>query len=328
MISRRKATLLGACTLTAPLLRPSKVAAAPKRLRVAVGSGFKTSFGAAAMVLAEQATVRSGGRFQLDIYPDATLGNDQAMIAGIRAGTIDLALTSSAVLSEYAPEVGLLDLPFLFRNAEHARAVLDGPEGAEMAAACTRNGVPVLAWGENGIRHMTGNRPFRSVADVKGLKLRVLPSPMLVDAFRAMGADAQSLPFTQVYEALRTGRFEAQENPMQLILTSRFFAVQSHLSLTAHTYTAMAIVASADLMDDLNETDRIAFAGAARAAADRSRDFVSRMDQEVAVTLHEQGMTIISEPDRRSFQEAAAPAEAKAAARFGADRIARLRDAA
>ena len=299
--------------------------AAPRRLRIGTGSALDNSFGVAAKTLSEDFTRRTDGRFSVDIYPDATLGNDEAMLAAVQAGTLDLTAVSSALLASYQPVVGLLDLPFLFKNREQARAALDGPEGQAIADLAKSSGVPVLAWGENGVRHLTGHRPFHTAADLRGVKLRVLPAPLLMNGFRAMGAAVDNVPFSQLYEALLTGRFEAQENPLQLVLSARLYEVQSHVTLTGHTYSAMAIVASPDLLEDLGAADRIALTEAAKLAAVRSREFGSRQDDTVTQTLQSKGMTIVTDLDRHSFLEAAAPAEAVAAEQFGADMIARLR---
>ena len=249
------------------------------------------------------------------------------MLASVQAGALDLTAVSSALLADYTPEIGLLDLPFLFRDTAHARRALDGVEGQALAALTKPKGLTILAWGESGIRHLTGAHPFRTAADLQGLKLRVLPAPLLINAFRAMGAQADALPFSQLYEALLTGRFEAEENTLQLIRSARLYEVQSHLTLTAHTYSAMAIVASSDLMEDLEPADRKSLFEAAQSAATLSRDYVSRTDDLTIAALRTAGMTIVTDPDRQNLMAAAAPAEAAAAAHLGADRISRLRHA-
>ena len=324
MINRRRFTMLAASAGALPLLIG---AGGPRRLRLGLGSGFDNPFGVACQGLAKQVSERTDNRFAVDIYPDATLGNDEAMLASVQAGALDLTAVSSALLAEYTPEIGLLDLPFLFRDTAHARRALDGVDGQDLAGLTKSKGLTILAWGESGIRHLTGSRAFRTAADLRGLKLRVLPAPLLINAFRAMGAQADPLPFSQLYEALLTGRFEAEENTLQLIRSARLYEVQSHVTLTAHTYSAMAIVASSDLMEDMDPADRQALSEAARAAATLSREYVSRTDELTTAALRIAGMTIVTDPDRQSLMEAAAPAEATAAAHLGAARISRLRNA-
>lgn len=285
-------------------------------------------YGAAAAALADGVRAGTDGRIQIENFYDGSLGSEEGMLASVRASTLDMTIVASGLLGTYAPEVGLLDMPFLFRDAARARAVLDGPCGQEYAEAAAAKGVPVLAWAENGMRNLTANRPVRNAAELRGLKLRIMPAPLLLDAFKAMGADAASLSFPLVYEALRVGKFEAQENPIPLIVSARFYEVQSHLMLTRHTYSAACIAASPDLMEDLSPADRQVFTKAARIGALRSREFVTKAEMTGVARLREQGMVVITDPDRASFIAAAAPAEAAAAQRFGADRIARLRSGA
>ena len=249
------------------------------------------------------------------------------MLAAVRTGTLDLTIVASGLMGTYAPEIGLLDMPFLFRDAEHGRVVLDGPVGEEYAKLAQRAGIPVLSWAENGVRHLTANRPIQRAADLKGLKLRVMPAPILREAFVAMGADASGLSFNLLYEALRVGTFDAQENPLNVTVDSRLYEVQSHLMLTAHTYSAAGIVASADLLEDLSATDRQALALSARAGVIASRQFVINSASSNLALLRNHGMTVLTDIDRASFQAAAESAMAAAAGRFGADRISRLRSA-
>ena len=324
MIGRRGFAALAASGFVS-LARPAS--AAVRRIRVGFGTGYNTSYGAAARALAVDVAQGSNGRIKADLYPDATLGNNEAMVAAVQAGTLDVAIATSAPIATYAPEFGLLDLPFLFRDAEQARAALDGPEGMELANLARAKGLAVLAWGENGFRHLSGNRPLRTAEALRGLKLRVLPAPLLLDAFRAMGADVEAIPYPQLYEALLTGRVEAQENPLQLIRDAHLHEVQSHVTLTAHAYSALAIVASADLMEDLAAPDQAALVAASRVAAARSREYAAEADIRATEALQAKGMIFVTDPDRQSFLAANAPAEAAAASRFGADRIARLRRA-
>lgn len=322
MMHRRWFGGLATAALAMPFIRPARAA---QRLRFGIGQTGHTHYAVAAAVMAEMVRERTDGRVQIEVFANGALGSEEAMLAGVRAGTQDLTLVASGLIGAYAPEVGLLDMPFLFQDAPHAQAVLDGPVGREYIEAAAAQGVAVLAWGENGMRHLTANRPIRNAADLQGLKLRIMPAPLLLEAFRTMGADAAPLSFQMVYEALRIGKFEAQENPIPQIIGARFYEVQSHLMLTAHTYSAAAFIASPDLLGDLAPADRQILADAAQVAAVRSRSFVAESEATGVDWLRTQGMTVITDPDRASFQAAAAPAEAAAAVRFGAGRIDRLR---
>ena len=324
MINRRKLVLASAVGLAAPLVRPAR--AAP-RLRLGIGHGTKANYGAAAVAMAEGMRARTNGRVEIEIFADSVLGSEETLLTAVRNGTLDLAIVASGLLGSYAPEVGLLDMPFLFRDAAHAQAVLDGPIGQEYAALSKTAGTPVLAWAENGLRHLTANRALHSAADLKGLKLRIMSAPVLLESFRAMGADASELPVTLLYEALRVGNFDAEENPTAVILASKLYEVQSHLMLTGHTYSAACIAVSPDLLEDLSASDQEALAASARDGAAASRAFAVAAGPDEMKRLEACGMTIIADVDRASFQQAAEKAYLAMERRFGTERISRLRAA-
>jgi tripartite ATP-independent transporter DctP family solute receptor len=240
-------------------------------------------------------------------------------------GSLDLAVTASNVVASIVPELGLLDAPFLFQDAGHARAVLDNAIGTELTDLMRAKGVNNLAWAENGLRHMTANKPIREPDDLRGLHLRVPQSNVMVEAFTALGADPEPLPFPQLFEALRTGRFEAQENPVATIVAANFAQVQTCLSLTGHVYSAAFFIVSSDLLEDLEPAQCAALAEAARFGADASRETASNGERNGIELLRNTGMTIVQDVDRRALAEAARPALDIIARRLGARRAAQIR---
>ena len=322
MITRRWLTGLAAAGLALPAVHRARAA---QRLRLGITHPIESNYGVAAQALAAAVQAGTEGRYIIEIFPDGLLGSEEGMLDAVRSGTLGLTIVASGLLGSIVPEVGLFDLPFLFQGPAHAREVLDGPVGIEYAALCRKAGIPVIGWAENGVRHITASRPIRNVADLQGLKLRIMAAPLLLQSFRMMGADAASFSMSQLYEALRLGRFEAQENPVVVIVASQLYEVQTHLSLTGHTYSAACIAASQDLLEDLSQNDADVLMQAARKAVNRSREFVIVGEESGKEFLTNRGMTIVRDVDRDSFIEAAKPAHAFAAAKFGADRLAQLR---
>jgi tripartite ATP-independent transporter DctP family solute receptor len=242
-------------------------------------------------------------------------------------GSLDLAVTATNVAANILPELGLLDAPFLFRDARHARAVLDGPIGDEYAQMLRPKGVMVLAWAENGLRHITANKPVRRPDDLTNVRIRVPQSEVMIEAFKALGASPEALPFPQLYEALRTGKFEAQENPVPTIVAAKFAEVQKCLSLTGHVYSAAMVIASPDLLEDLNEQQRAALTAAGKAGAAASRETGTRGERDGIEGLRAAGMAIVTDVDRAALAAAARPALDATAKRLGADRAARIQAA-
>jgi TRAP-type C4-dicarboxylate transport system substrate-binding protein len=200
-----------------------------------------------------------------------------------------------------------MDTPFLFTSVASARATLDGPIGQEMTALAKAKGINLLGWGENGLRHITANRPVRLPSDLAGLKLRVPPSEVMRTSFKALGADVRTIPYLQIHEALRTGEVDAQENPIGLIESSKLYDVQKYLCLTSHIYSCSLFVASPDLLEDLSSQQAAALAecvkrGTAAARATADADQTSGADR-----LKANGMTIVSDVDSRAFLTANRP---------------------
>ena len=327
----RRVALCGLAAIAGTLAAPGVLRAAATRRAIRIGTvnplasatgqacrGFAEAV-AASPILAEA--------FQVEVHANGELGGELEMTKACINGSLELAVTASNVVANISPELGLLDAPFLFRDAAHARAVLDGPIGAEYTALLHPKGVMVLAWAENGLRHITANRPVRKPDDLRGMHIRVPQSDVMVDAFKALGASPEPLPFPQLYEALRTGKFEAQENPVPTIVAAKFNEVQKCLNLTGHVYSAAMVIVSPDLLEDINEAQRAALLAAAKAGAAASRDTGTRGERDGIETLRTAGMTIMADVDRAALAAAARPALDATAKRLGADRAARIQAA-
>jgi tripartite ATP-independent transporter DctP family solute receptor len=318
----RRAVLAG--TFTA--LSPRRGRAARRRVRISQNNSPTSPTGIAieSIAAAIAADPRLSEVLRVDLYHDGTLGDEKAVLQGVREGSVDMALQSSVVLSNAVATLGVLDLPFLFRDQAAARAALDGPIGADLAAAAAEQGLPLLAWGENGMRHITANRPIRAPADLVGLKLRVPQSDILVGGFNALGARTSALQFQALYEQLRTGEFDAEENSIAVIESGRLFEVQKYLSLTGHLYSATAFLASRDLLSELDDAQRAALNLCVREAAADSRRAAEADDRDGIGRLRQAGMTIIDDVDRASFIAAARPYQSAMGQKFGADLVTRL----
>lgn len=181
---------------------------------------------------------RTKGELKLKLFPDSTLGNAQAMISGVRGGTIDMEMSGSNNFAGLSPVMNLLDVPFLFRDTAHAHKTLDGKVGDDLKASLEGKGLKVLAYWENGWRDVTNSRaPVKTPADLKGLKIRTNNSPMNIAAFKVFGANPIPMPFAEVYTGLETRTIDAQEHPINVVWSAKFFEVQKFLSLTHHAYS-------------------------------------------------------------------------------------------
>jgi tripartite ATP-independent transporter DctP family solute receptor len=327
-LATRRSAFTGLAAIAGVLCTPAVLrAAGPRRvIRIGTVNPLPSATGQACRAFAEAVAASPilSASLQVEVHANGDLGGELEMTKACINGSLDLAVTASNVAANIVPELGLLDAPFLFRDAAHARAVLDGPIGAEYAGLMQPKGLNLLAWAENGLRHVTANHPVRKPEDLRGLRIRVPQSDVMIEAFKALGASPEAMPFPQLYEALRTGRFEAEENPVPTILAAKFAEVQKCLNLTGHVYSAAFFIASPDLLEDLGEAQRTAVTACAKAGAAASRETGSQGEHDGIAALQAAGMTIVRDVDRASLAAAAKPALDAAAQRLGADRAARI----
>jgi len=154
------------------------------------------------------------GKYRVDDQPASKLGGDADVLKGLQLGTVEMTIVGGGgAISTVVPEASVTDLPFLFRDSAHARAVLDGPVGADILAAFPKYGLVGLAWGEQGMRQITNSKKaIRTLEDLKGIKLRTPQSPIYVATFKALGADVNPMPWPEVYPALQNGRAEISDH--------------------------------------------------------------------------------------------------------------------
>jgi len=287
-----------------------------------------SQLGAGADVFASEVEKRTQGRYRIDQYPDAALGGEVEMMKGVRLGTVDLAFITGAPMPNFVPEIGVFGIPFLIRDAQHAYSVLDGPLGQQLLKKFEGKDIIALAWGENGMRHITNSkRSIQTPDDLRGLKLRVPQSDVMVQGFDALGADTHPLAFPDVYGALQTGRFDAQENPIATIIASKFYQVQKYLTMSGHIYDPAAFLMSKDLNDDLSPADRQAFAEAARLGGLASRQFAAEAESSGVAMLQTAGVQVTASIDKAKFADAMASVMPAFEKNFGRDVIAAVRNA-
>ena len=203
-------------------------------------------FHAASLKFQELVNERSGGSLNVEVYPSALLGNDRELAEGLQMGTVDVSLSDSSTVTGFCPELQMFSLPYLFKNSEHAYAVLDGEIGQKLLDLFhEKSGIIGLAWGENGWRQETNSKhPVTCADDMKGLKIRTMEISCHLDYWRSLGADPTPMAWTEVYTALQQGTVDGEENPVQTIYTQKVYEVQKYMSMTNHVYAPMLIMMS------------------------------------------------------------------------------------
>ena len=318
--------IAGVAALTAALVLAPATASA-RTLRIGYILSTDSQLGAGAKLFAEELAMRTENRIMIEQFPNSALGGEVEMLKGVQLGAIDLAFITGAPLPNIVPEVGVFNIPFLFRDAAHAHAALDGPIGQEYLQKFRAKDLVALAWGENGMRHITNSkRDVRTPDDLKDLKLRLPQSDVMLAGFKALGADVAPLPFPQLYGALQSGQFDGQENPIATIQASKFSQVQKFLTVSGHVYDPAVIVMSVDAFEELDEGDKEAIVAAAKLGAKASREFAADAQAKGVAALAEAGMQVTREIDAGAFAAAMAGAAPEFENRFGADVIRQIHD--
>jgi tripartite ATP-independent transporter DctP family solute receptor len=267
----------------------------------------------------------TAGRYKCQVFASSALGGEREQVEAVQLGTQDFVITSTGPVGNFVPEIKIVDVPFLFRDYEHARKTLDGEIGQQMLAKFPGHGLVALAWSENGFRHMTNNkRQIVSAADAAGLKMRTMENKVHMDGYRTFGILPTPMAFPEVFGALQQGVVDGQENPIPVILASKFSQVQKHLSLTGHVYSPALLITSPRVWNKLSDADKKVFLAAARASVAATRKKVNDDEANGIAQLEKEGMQVVRQVNSASFREATRPAYANYARDFGADRIAAI----
>ena len=204
-----------------------------------------TPKGKAADYFAKRVEELSHGKIKVQVYPNAQLGGDKAVLRKMKFNAVQMAAPSFSKFTGLVPQLGLFDLPFLFKDENHLHKVLDGKVGKKLRDMVTKKGYVALAYWDNGFKEMTDSkRPLIKPEDCKGLKFRVMSSKVLIEQFKALGAIPVVLPFSEVYSALQQGVVDGQENTISNIYTKKFYEVQRYMTLTNHGYLGYLVVMS------------------------------------------------------------------------------------
>jgi len=302
-------------------------AEAQTTMKINISVAQNSHYGVAIDTFAREVEARTNGRYKIQTFYAGALGAERESVEGVQLGTLDLTLTSTGPLPNFVPEVAILDIPFLFRDYAHARAVLDGPIGQEMLQKFPPKGMVALAWGENGFRHMTNSkRPVNVPDDLKGLKMRTMENPIHIQAYKQFGILPTPMAFTEVFTALQQGTVDGQENPLSVITAAKLDQVQRNLTLTGHVYSPAVILMNKGQWDKLSAADKQAFLDAAREAVKANRARIDDDERKAVADLRSKGMAIVENVDKAKFQATLEPVYVDFGKRFGQDNIDKIKN--
>jgi tripartite ATP-independent transporter DctP family solute receptor len=250
---------------------------------------------------------RSGGRQQIRVFHSRQLGEEKETIEQTRAGAIDLNRTNVALIGTFVPAMNVLAMPFLFRSIEHLQKVLDGPIGNEILGSFQPYGFVGLTFYDSGARSIYNSvRPIRSVADMKGMRIRVQQSELMSDMITALGARPVELPYGQVLTGLATKLIDGAENNWPSFVTTDHYKYAGYYTLTEHTMSPEVLVMSQKAWDSLSADDQTIFREAAMQSSRFMRGKWRALEEQSRRRAESTGVMIVADFDRKPFEAAMA----------------------
>lgn len=263
-----------------------------------------------ALKFQELVAEKTGGQVEITIFPAGQMGSDTEVAEMLQTNGIDCAIIPTAKLSGFYAPLQVIDLPFLFPSKDVTYSVLDSAEFKDMLFGPMKElGFQGINFWESGFKQITANKEITSPADLKGLKIRVMESPLLIAQYKALGANPIAIDFSEVYNSLQQGVADGEENPLNSIVNMKFYEVQSHMTLSNHGYLAYALMFSNDTWDSLTADIQAAIMEAADEAVVYERQCNAEMEETYVQTIKDSGTAVyeLSDEEMTAFAEAVKP---------------------
>ncbi|WP_116082451.1 TRAP transporter substrate-binding protein [Tropicimonas sp. IMCC34011] len=290
----------------------------PVSLRLAHVVNEQDGFHVAAERFAELVSERTGGKIEVEIFPNATLGDERTLLEGMQIGSIDMGVITNGPVSNFLPEMAVFELPFLFPSNEDAYEVLDGEIGQELLDRLETVNLKGLAYAERGFRNLTNSvRPVASPDDMGGLRIRVMENPVYIDTFRELGANAIPMAWTEALTAMQQSTIDGQENPVNVVHSFKLDETQNYMTMTRHSYAPAIFVMGQPAWNKVPEEAHDVLVEAARDASAHEREVNAEMEAQQLDELRERGMEIDLEPDLDAFKAQIQPVYDEYGEKFG-----------
>ncbi|MDU5081691.1 TRAP transporter substrate-binding protein [uncultured Tissierella sp.] len=264
-------------------------------IEIGYGHGFmpETPHHKAAIKFKEEVEQATNGKVKVNLFPSGQLGSAREMFEGLQMGTQEIALVPTARISGFAPELQLFDLPFLFPNREIGYKIMDGEVGTALLDSLKSQKIKGVAFYEDGYKHFTANKPISELEDFKGLKFRTMESPIIINQFKALGANPTPIDFGELYSSLQLGVVDGQENPLVTIVSSKFYEVQTNLTLSEHAYLGHVLIFSDDWYNKLPKDIQEILYEKGREIAKWQRQAVQEEEKNYLQTIKDAGVNVV-----------------------------------
>ncbi|ADG93908.1 TRAP dicarboxylate transporter, DctP subunit [Arcobacter nitrofigilis DSM 7299] len=238
-----------------------------------------TPKGKAADFFAKRLEELSGGKIDVQVYPSSQLYNDSAVLKALRLDSVQMAAPSFSKFGKIVPQLALFNLPFLFKDIDQLHRVQDGPVGEKLKSLVTAKGFVALNFWDNGFKQLSSSKePLLMPKDAEGQKFRIMSSKVLEAQFKAVGANPQMMPFSEVYSGLQQGVIDAAENPFSNIYTKKFYEVQKYLTVSNHGYLGYLVVMSKKFWNSLPKDLQKDVVQAMNEATQKEREYAQELN--------------------------------------------------
>ena len=322
---KNKTTVIAAVVAAAAFCMSSAGAAEFESMKLSLAHSAAASHAhnKAAELFAKEVSEATGGKVQVVVYPASELGDQPALIDQcFNGGDVDLVIASQSNMTTYVPKLAALGAPFLFKDYDQAHATIDSYIMPWMKddVEDKMNMVPLGVF-DYGFRHVTTKDiVVKKAADLKGVKIRGPGSVGLLATFDALGANTQTIAYSELYQSLKQGVVDAEENPVATILADSYFECQNQLALTGHFFDMQALLINKDKYDEMSPDLKKVIEKAAIDAQNLTRTLISGQENEIIGQLKEKGMNV-TEVDKQSFKDMMAPAYEKIAKLCGQEEL-------
>jgi C4-dicarboxylate-binding protein DctP len=281
----------------------------------------------AALKWKELVESRTGGKYQVKVFPAMVLGSGTQMVEQTQAGALEVSILPTGWIAPLAPSVQVLDLPFLFPSREVAYKVIDGVAGQKILAPLGKVNIEGVSFWESGFKQFTANFPIRSPQDYSGKKIRTMPAPVIQEQFKAFGATPVTINFKELYSALQQRVVDGQENPIATISLMKFFEVQKFITLSDHGFLAYVFMFNKPWLESQPANLRNVLVETAREAGRYQRELIAKSESDHIQTFKKSGnqITKLSPEQRMAFQNASKPVYDWFAQRQGPETLSLIR---
>ena len=325
LVNRRRLMAAAAVAITALAWTSPASAQTPIVIKFSHVVAVDTPKGAASEYFAKRAGELTKGRVKVEVYPNSQLYKDKEEMEALQLGAVQMLAPS---LAKFGPlgvkEFEVFDLPFIFDNYASLHKVTQGPIGKQLLDKLDAKGIKGLAYWDNGFKSFSANKPIKTPADMKGLKLRIQSSKVLEEQIRALGGLPQVMAFSEVYQALQTGVVDGTENPISNLYTQKMHEVQKYLTLTEHGYLGYAVIVNKKFWDGL-PADIRGQLGQAMADATALANKIAKDDNDANLeAVKKSGRTQVYVPtkeERLAFKKVLVPVHQKMESRIGPELI-------